>query len=358
MKQVLATPKKIVSSIFRYFLKVIFKLIFAIDHSAGLVSAGTWKKLFEIIEDNEKLFVTYHFRPMRAAAINSRVDKIKDEKKLAIVIQGPVLKTNDFTLETVKLYRKHFAEAIIILSTWKEENQETIKEFDDLGIEVLLNEKPSYFGVSNINLQIVSSGNGVKHACELGAEYAMKTRTDQRFYAPNIDEFLYNITETFPVNCSKQKKRIVGISFNTFKYRMYGLSDMFTYGHIDDMVLYWNPDLDQRRFDEEYWAKKASSLRTHARARICEVYLSTEFLARVGRELKWSLRDSWAAFADHFCVIDKEQIDFFCPKYSRLEYPNITYREARDRYMEISFRDWLNMHMSLDHMDASDDIPD
>jgi hypothetical protein len=334
----------------------LFSLVYRLIRLTGLIQCGVAKNIIQVIEADQKKFITYHCRPIRSVEIETRADNVKNTRKLAIVIQGPVLRDNDFTLETTKLYKKHFPRAIIILSTWEEESPETIKEFGDLGIEVILNEKPDYVGVSNINLQIVSSGSGVSRAHELGAKYAMKTRTDQRMYAPNAGEFLYNITETFPINCPKQKERIVGMSLNTFKYRLYGLSDMFTYGHIDDMLLYWNPDLDQRVMAMTDGI--GDTPRKFSQLRLCEVYLATEFLAKIGREMRWSLKDSWQVFADHFCVVDKEQLDLFWPKYNRLEYPQQTYTVSRNSKQELTFRDWLNIYFDLNNIEIHEDILD
>lgn len=227
------------------------------------------KELIEVAEENKRVFATYHSRPMNSSSVGTQSDKVANQKQLAIVIQGPITRENDFTLETVKIYKKHFSDAIIILSTWEDALPVIIKQFEKLGIPVLLNKKPDYAGISNINFQIVSSRNGIRKARELGAEYALKLRTDQRIYAPNVADYLYNITEVFPVREGySQKKRIVGMSLNTFKYRMYGLSDMLIYGHIDDMMLYWDVSLDQRVFNAEEIEEFGSSLRKFAMWRI------------------------------------------------------------------------------------------
>lgn len=315
------------------------------------------KKLIKFQEETERKFLTYHFRPMEAMAVETQSGMVKIEKKLAIVIQGPLIVLNDFTLETIKIYRKHFPGAILIVSTWKSADQ-LIQPFKELGVDVLQNEYPEQAGVSNINLQIVSSRNGINKARMLGAEYVLKTRTDQRMYAPNIAEYLYNLTEIFPVrNSSRQRKRIVGVSANTFKYRMYGLSDMLLYGHIDDMALYWSADHDLRVFDDNHSREAALSLRSFARWRICEVYLASEFLAKIGRSLKWTLEDSWGVFGDHFCVIDKEQLDLFWLKYNRLEYRWLSYGEPV-LHQELGFREWLNIYGNLTNMSVPEGILD
>ncbi len=329
------------------FLKIIYKgicLIIGHGHTQGIT-----RRFFEVIEQDE--YITCHSRPHKASRVGTVNDKVKQEHKLSVILQGPVITENDFTLETLKIYQNHFKGHSLILSTWKGENEAVIKEAGELGINCVINKKPDYPGESNINMQIVSSGAGVRKAAELGAEYALKTRTDQRMYAPNISEYLYNIIENFPVggNYPKQKKRIVGISLNTFKYRMYGLSDMMVYGSIEDMLLYWDIAEDTRAFTAQQ--RKAGLVDS----RVSEVYLATGFLNKVGREILWTLADSWQVFADNFCIVDKEQLDLFWPKYGRQEYKGITYRQDY-RTQEMNFREWFNIYSGINNKNINDEL--
>lgn len=318
----------------------------------GSGGQGFLKELLEKIEDQEKVFITYHTRPMSSALVCDRSDEGAAQQKLGIIIQGPIVNENDFTLETIKIYKKNFRDAVIILSTWDDEPSDVTDQFKRLGIDVVSNKKPDYAGVSHINFQITSAKNGVKRAKGLGVQYALKTRTDQRMYAPNIAEFLYNMTEVFPVvEGYAQKKRIVAASLNTFKYRMYGLSDMFIYGHIDDVDLYWDCPLDQRVFKPEELNKGGTALNNYDPLRVCEAYLLTEFLKKLGREFKWSLEDSWNILKDHFCVVDAAQLDLFWPKYVRREYRWLKY-EDRHNFEELSFREWLNMYQQFNNVNS------
>lgn len=328
------------------FLKIFYKNLFRFfkaNHSHALLT-----RVFKIIERKE--FFTFHARPRKADQIGVVNDGLLKEVRLAVVLQGPIVIEKNFTLETLKIYQKIFKGHELILSTWEGGDEEVLSQVKKLGVHCLVNKKPDYFGVSNINLQIVSSRSGVKKAKELGAEYVLKTRTDQRMYAPNIAEYLYNVTEVFPVrNCNlRQKKRIVGVSLNTFKYRMYGLSDMLTYGHVDDMLLYWGVEEDMRVFDDEQRKEAAKSLDSFAKWRVCEVYLATEFLRKIDHEILWTLEDSWQVFSDYFCVVDKEQLDLFWPKYGRREYRWLDYT-GKINFQELNFREWLNIYANLDN---------
>jgi len=210
-----------------------------------------------------------------------------------------------------------------------------------------LNQRPEYAGMSNINLQIVSSSRGVLSAQDLGAEYVLKTRTDQRLHAPNIFEYFLNLLTHFPVvKGFSQKKRLIGLSINTFKYRLYDLSDMNIFGHIDDMVAFWSADLDNRRFSEAEISQANRSIKVLSEHKIAEIYLVTEFFKKINRPILWTLEDSWQAFADHFIVADKESVDLFWPKYQHTEFRWLSYDTIKTS-MEMNFREWFNIYQNL-----------
>lgn len=346
--------KRIFKSIFKYALSKFCSLIGS--HYCFVFL----EQLVAAMQNSAQTFITYQQRPQRATSIRTSSQSESQLPQLAIVIQGPIITDNSFTLETVKLYKQHFPNALIILSTWSDEQQSAVSLIEILDKQVLLNAKPDYAGISNINLQIVSTKAGVIKAKELGAKYVLKTRTDQRMYAPNIEEYLFNIIQLFPINLNgcKQHKRIVGMSVNTFKYRMYGLSDMFTYGQIDDMIMYWDVELDNRKFSYYERQQAVVTPRSFAHWRICEVYLATEFLKKIGRNLEWSLKDSWRVFADHFCVVDKESLDLYWGKYGFSEFPWKQYEKQINVFEEMNFKEWLNLYRNQIEFEVAEEILD
>ena len=92
------------------------------------------------------------------------------EHKIAIVMQGPIITKGQFTLETLKLYRRRYPSIIIILSTWDSYPKELTDLFLKENIQVVKNEIPENRGVSNINLQIKSTREVLKEAKNFGAE--------------------------------------------------------------------------------------------------------------------------------------------------------------------------------------------
>lgn len=289
-------------------------------------------------------FISYSLRPKRSSQIDTWSDVLKKEPRTAIVIQGPLLTKDNFTLETVRLYKKHYKNSLIILSTWKSEDTHKIEDFKKEGVKIILSDEPSSRGPRNINKQIVSSFKGIEYAKEHGVEYVLKTRTDQRMYAVNALEFLVNLLATFPITTgNQQKKRIISASLATLKYRPYGVSDMFVFGDINDMLTYWNPPLDTREisFGATY------TIRDFMKSAICEIYLSTNFLKQVGREVTWTLKDSLSAYADHFIIVDHQSLDLYWHKYDHHQEQRFMSYDTIKNDRLLTFADWFNLYTNL-----------
>tara|TARA_B100000519_G_scaffold203115_1_gene224189 strand:+ start:3163 stop:4077 length:915 start_codon:yes stop_codon:yes gene_type:complete len=278
------------------------------------------------------------------------------ERRFAIIIQGPVADDDDFTLSTIELYRFHFPNAIIILSTWPV-SPIFLKAAQKFNVHVIQNKPPDNPGISNLNFQITTSSSGVLAAKELGAHYALKTRTDQRIYHPSLETYLFNLIESFPLsnNVTNQASRLVGISLDTLKYRLYGIGDHFLYGHIDDMINYWNIPLDSReKLDKEFDMATMTWLE-FSKLRSGGVYLCSEFLQRTGSDLAWTLKDSFNIISDRFVIIDSASIKMYWHKYTIND----------DRYSqfgifdpELSFNDWLILYGSMKNLIIDEEVLD
>lgn len=147
-----------------------------------------------------------------------------NNKKIAIVIQGPSLYVNE-----VKNAWKGFNDNLIF-STWKgDENK-----YDDNDI-VIFNDPPIISGPRNFNYQKISTYNGLLKAKELGYTYALKIRSD---YLPtNANEFI----KLLDLN----KLNFLSWDYTTFLWTTYPtfngyLDDHFSFGKIDDMLTLWN----------------------------------------------------------------------------------------------------------------------
>jgi hypothetical protein len=304
-----------------------------------------FKYVLKLISEFFKGQYYFNFRLFTKKATNnsdSSIFKVKYSGLFAIVIQGPLIEKSNFTLETIKSYRFFYPKEIIIFSTWQVDT-DIIEKLEDLDVHLIQNRYPDYCGISNINLQIVTTQSGLYLAKKLGAEYVLKTRSDQRIYHPGFASYLNSLVDAFPLfgNILGQKKRIVGISLNTFKFRIYGLSDHFIYGYIDDILLYFDVELDCRRFTPEDIVNFSKTYRQFSYSRICEIYLCSNFLNKVGRSLRFDLSNSFEMLRDHFIIIDQSAIKLFWNKYT-LDQDRFNYYGFCEP--EISFNDWLILY--------------
>ena len=98
-----------------------------------------------------RMYKKHHSNNLNHGALQSVL-----ERRFAIIIQGPVADDDDFTLSTIELYRFHFPNAIIILSTWPV-SPIFLKAAQKFNVHVIQNKPPDNPGISNLNFQITTS---------------------------------------------------------------------------------------------------------------------------------------------------------------------------------------------------------
>lgn len=301
------------------------------------------ESFFSIIKLLYKKFYTFHSRPVQTDNIEAKhfLKKNHSFKTACIVMQGPIIKENDFTINTLSLYKKIFAGHSILLSTWDDESSIHIKRIEDLGIEVILSKKPDYAGIANINFQITSTSSGVMRAFDEGYKYILKTRTDQRIHSPLAIDICFAALNKFPLSKknSLQKERVIAFNLNTFMYRPFSISDMINFGNIHDMKKYWCVDQDQRKIDELI---EPTNLIEWSAQKLAEVYFVDNFLNNTNQPYQLSLEGSWRVLAENFCILNTYDIDLFWNKYSKKEFRHDKYVFHRNK--QINFAEWLVMH--------------
>ncbi|KKT81474.1 MAG: hypothetical protein A3B99_04230 [Candidatus Yanofskybacteria bacterium RIFCSPHIGHO2_02_FULL_44_12b] len=286
------------------------------------------------VEKTKGKFMTLHARPMYASGIESNSKIIGSYPKTAIVMQGPILKANDFTLETVRIYKKLHPKVLIIVSTWNDEDPAYLDKIRQENAEIVLSEKPRVTAPArffNINFQIASTIAGIKRAEALGTEYVLKTRNDQRMYSPGLFEYLHNLLEYFPPENSQRifmKKRLAALGARSGGSKLYYLSDELLFGNIEDMVRYWQINLVKK--DTENFSS-------------VEGYLFSTFLKNIGRDILWTIEDSHEAYAKYCVIIDPLYADLYFHKYERhMEYRTPRYKHIR--HQPLFFLDWLKIY--------------
>ena len=310
------------------------------------------EKVLDFAEKKKKFFFTFHLRPESS----NQVDKKSQDNHVdtAIIIQGPIIRERNFTLETVKIYKKIFPGVSIVLSTWEDEGIEIFKNLD---IEILLNKKPENPGICHINYQIVSVKNGLSFAKKHDVTYVLKTRTDQRIYNIKALSYYKDLIKAFPIESTKKAKgRIIATDINTFTYRPYSISDMTLFGFFEDMNHYWNIELDPRSAEDPSFAPHTKNISEYIRCRICEVFLATNYLKKMGEEIQWTMADGWKQYVDYFSIADRSTIDLYWFKYDKHKEYRKTRYDGDFVNEEFSFTDWLKLYNSQNFKDAPEEI--
>lgn len=291
--------------------------------------------LLSMWEHHTGMLFTFHTRPLYSSGVTHTSHSLVTPPSCAIVMQGPILHTENFTLETVRLYKKIYPWAKIIVSTWEgEDAQEVEKE----GAAVLYNTKSQYRGPYNVNLQIISAREGMRAAA--GSEYVLKTRTDQRMYNPNIFESMTNTLSYFPAGPhSHQQKRLL-FATGGHLHRPYLMPDMFVFGTAKDMLEYWDAPLV-----EEGAPNPGGD--TIFRP---ELYLGSNYLQKKGWSLKWTTAQMWDIYRECFVFFDWNEIDLYWYKYHRFSEHDERkgYTDHSSAHNLMGFMQWFNIMSNRD----------
>jgi hypothetical protein len=151
--------------------------------------------------------------------------------KVVTVIQGNIRPGFNEVLHAVQ----QFSDAVV-LSTWRGEQHMVPKG----RFELVLSDPPIQQGITNRNMQRVSTVAGLKRAQEIGADFVLKWRTD--LLPTNITKkkllsfVLHKVPQDIPSRLMLSPFRSAAISPDWFS----SLPDLYAFGHLDVMCLLWN----------------------------------------------------------------------------------------------------------------------
>lgn len=272
-------------------------------------------------------------------------------KNFAIIVQGPIIRNANFTIETLKLYANKFPKSPIIFSSWKKDIQYINSKFINNKIFFISNEKPIYAGCRNINLQSISTVNAILYAKKLGCEYAIKTRSDTRLYSDNFQDDLIKLLKFYKLQKNlnlKQKKRIITTSF-TLYYRLYQISDLIMCGNIDDLYNYYNV-LTTKKIESDF-IKLVKKIKfkdplyelDHKSKEFCpELYFFYQFYKKMNIELKWTVSDSLKKISENFIVVNNQTLSVYFKKSNKIQNHFSKNPEPEKLSTEFNFENWLN----------------
>ena len=306
--------------------------------------------------ETKSTYVSYQIKPKDTTEIPI-LSGLEQSHSFAIVLQGPICIKDEMTYNTVRFYKQTYPYANIIISTWVDEAEENVKRLAELGTIIVRNEKPSNNGFWNVNYQIVSSLAGIKKAQELGCEFAVKTRTDQRVCKPFIFDTMLSSTQLFPSVSEKQRSRIATLDgFGCGMFFPYHTCDFLYLGYTEDLIQLFSIPLDLR-VDDMNIRRNLNYLTRHQLSEQMlppEIYIMKHYCMDVlGFCCKDTVESYWHVVKNYLICYGMKDVDLMWDKYNCLYDLNrytFSYYGRSDSHDRLStmcfdFFNWLNLYM-------------
>lgn len=230
--------------------------------------------------------------------------------RYGVLLQGPIIRSNDFTYNTIQLYRSLFPEAEIVLSTWEDQN---VQGLEGDGIVILKNAYPPTQSYKNFNKMVYSIQTGLRYFENQGIEYILRTRTDQRIQAENTIDYFFELLHLFPLKkmIKNQRNRLITLNLYTLKYVPYSISDMFQFGHIEDLKEYWDIDTSNVELSQ----RTGMFIIDDRDDCSSEIVLAARYAkAKQGNEYQYTLESYYRFLAERLIVLDYLSISLLWEK--------------------------------------------
>jgi len=290
---------------------------------------------------------SFHMRPASTSQVEVAPRFVPPlETSVGILIQGPVLKEGNFTVETVRLYRRIFPGSPIVVSTWDDTSPKILAQIESLGVKTVVSSRPAATGWGNVRLQMISTNVGIRALLNEGCSFVAKTRTDWRMYRSTSLSRLLDLINYFPLSQHRgQNKRIIAANIFTHKHRVYGLTDIFQFGEINDLLQYW--DIESTTFKVGSTSFNLDSpLIVDGTPVVAEIFLCARYLSRLGIDLTFELRQWWDCLRDQFLVVDNSMLDAIWHKYEfRREHRGSFSYRLRGSLL-VDHLDWLTLQLN------------
>lgn len=226
-----------------------------IDQTTAMLSAfenrDFLRGMYKYIQNYNSNYITIVKEPK---TFDERTAVIKDYPNVGIVFQGPIMKQENFTIETIKLFRTWYPNIKIVLSTWNNMlSKEDINTLTSLNCYIIQSNQfdEEYKGknekVGHLNNQIYSSRCGLEYLYNNNVDYAMKIRTDIRLYKVDFIPYLLNLIKIF----DKADLQLINVAFSNSLYSIpFHMSDFIWFGKIEQLInLYSIPYRTKKELD-------------------------------------------------------------------------------------------------------------
>ena len=300
-----------------------------------------------LLDFTKNNYLSFHLRPKKFQDFNLESTCIVNEK-IGIVIQGPIKNNFDFLKNTLKIYEKIFKNNLIVISTWDSENLKKIKSLSSDNVHIIFNKEPSK-SISNIDHQTTSTYAGLKYLQDKKINYVLKQRADIRIGKNNLETFLISLIKSFPVHKKDLSinSRIIVPTINTYKYRLYSLTDIVMFGELNDLIKYF--DKEPYEIGIKKFNLNKNSILINNTPVVAEIFLCARYLKKFDKIKDWDLENWWSSLRDYFCVVDNSSLDIFWFKYDwEYEFKNSkTYAHKFVRCLD--FNDWFSLYNNAEN---------
>lgn len=300
---------------------------------------------------DDQFNISFHMMPKEMVTVSALYGEFKT-LDFAIVMQGPVCTKDNYTLNTVKFYKSMYPASKIIVSTWEEEDDNVLRILNESGAIIVKSKKPSYCGNLNVNYQITNTLAGLLKAKELGCEYSIKTRTDQRICKEYVFYSIISMINRFPCSGNdRQRKRIAVLSTNFGNmFTPYFLSDFLYAGCTEDVINVFSIPMDER---QQFQLERSATKREQSESmRPPEIYIIKHYLKdRLGRKCENTIEQYWQAVKECFICFGMKDVGLLWPKYDvkyELNYFYGEYFPGSDipllSEMGFDFMNWFDLY--------------
>lgn len=301
-----------VASLWAHLFLFPFKLIFK-AYGKEKVIEELMIQICRILEKGTSVFVSHRLRPVKPQ-LPPDMPKVNKAGSVAVILQGPVMHENDFTLNTVRYYNKLSGDIRIIVSTWSTESDDTVRDLENAGAIVIQSKPLSFGGVGNINNQLATMQAGIEKAIEIKADFICKSRTDQRIEHPYAFAYMQNLLKQHPVaEDSKLQNRIVAFAMEYGSiFEPFYISDFLYFGCAQDMKMMLQIPFDERRKIDRPNLTRRMLAEQKGNA---EIYIVKSFFEACGEVYDNSILGYWTLLKNSMILIDKPMIRLYWPKY-------------------------------------------
>lgn len=283
-----------------------------------------------------------------------------DLSQYAIIIRGLIFEEDDFTIETVKLYKKIFPGAVIIVCSWnRPEYDEAYGKIEEAGGRVVRLDEPENIGVTNINGQLKQIKEGLKAATEMKCSYALVTRSDHRIYYSYTIEYMKALMECFPAkknNRFGQQERIITTACfqdRVFELPPFFMRDLFHFGRIEDLANFFDvPNTDLTKDDYITELKRSGKDRLSCQEESDlnyapeSLYVKTYIRNHFG-DVESDYEVWWGIIKEIFLMISPKDIDLYVTKYDTKYIISAPQTRANGQVYETrnyDFRKFMNIY--------------